>query len=85
MGKMGFRYVERKTPRARKRPGRSYVAVGRKPKLGTGERFEALEEGLKKKGARSPGALAAWIGRRKYGPKRFTALSVAGRKRRRRK
>jgi len=77
---MAFKYVKRSGPKARKRPGKSYVAVGKKPKLGTGKRFGALETALKKKGAKSPGALAAWIGRRKYGPKKFAGLSAAARR-----
>lgn len=48
----------------------------RKPPLGTGERFDQLTAALAKRpGVRNPAALAAWIGRRKYGAKRFAALS----------
>lgn len=54
----------------------------KKAKLGTGKRFKGLVSKLKKKGVRSPKALAAWIGRKKYGKKRFAKLSAAGRKRR---
>lgn len=78
---MVYKYVERKGPKAKKRPGKSYVAKGKKPKLGTGKRFGALEGALEKKGAKSPGALAAWIGRRKYGPKKFAKISATARKR----
>lgn len=53
----------------------------KKPKLGTGKRFSSLTAKLRAKGASNPKALAAWIGRRKWGSKRFTKLSVAGRKR----
>jgi len=45
-----------------------------KPKLGSGARFKKL---AKKVG--SP-ALAAWIGRKKYGAKKFAKLSAGGRK-----
>lgn len=45
-----------------------------KAKLGSGARFKALS---KKVG--SP-ALAAWIGRKKYGAKKFAQLSARGRK-----
>lgn len=48
--------------------------MARKPKLGTGTRFKKLE---KKVG--SP-ALAAYIGRKKYGKKKFAQLSTKGRK-----
>lgn len=57
----------------------------RKAKLGTGKRFKSLKKKLaSRKGKRkvkNPGALAAWIGRRKYGKKRFAKLSAKGRKR----
>lgn len=78
---MVYKYVKKTTTRAKQTPGKSYVAKGKKPKLGTGKRFAALKGALKKKGAKSPASLAAWIGRRKYGPKRFAQLSVAGKKR----
>lgn len=48
-------------------------------KLGTGARFKALTKKLtKKKGVTNPKALAAWIGRKKYGNKRFGQLSAGG-------
>lgn len=53
----------------------------KKPKLGTGERFAKLKASLAKRGATNPGALAAYIGRKKFGSKRFTKLSKAGAKR----
>ncbi len=52
-----------------------------KPKLGSGARFKVLTKKLSSKGVRDPKALAAAIGRKKYGAKRFAALSAAGRKR----
>jgi hypothetical protein len=55
----------------------------RKPKLGSGVRFRRLTGQLRARGARNPAALAAWIGRRKYGRKRFAAMSAKGRRRRR--
>lgn len=55
--------------------------MAKKPKLGSGKRFKQLKGKLAKKGARSPGALAAWIGRKKYGAKKMSQLSSAGRKR----
>ena len=54
----------------------------KKPKLGTGKRFKQLSSKLKKKGAKNPKALAAWIGRKKYGPKKIAKLSAKGKKRR---
>lgn len=49
-----------------------------KGKLGTGEWFGRLKKALAEKGAKSPGALAAFIGRKKYGNKKFAALSAKG-------
>ena len=68
---MAFVYSIRKGKVAKQRPGKSLVAKGKKPKLGAGGRFAALKKGLAKKGAKNPGALAAWIGRKKYGTKKF--------------
>jgi hypothetical protein len=52
-----------------------------KPPLWSGERFRQLTKKLKAKGARSPRALAAWIGRKKYGKRRFQRAAAAARKR----
>ena len=46
------------------------------PKLGTGKRFAQLKSKLAYKGAHNPGALAAYIGRKKYGKRRFAQLSA---------
>jgi hypothetical protein len=48
-------------------------------KLGDGSRFKATKKALAKRGAKNPAALAAWVGRKKYGNDRFAALSAAGR------
>lgn len=51
-----------------------------KAKLGSGARYKALTKTLsKRKGVRDPGALAAFIGRKKYGKKRFQKLAAKGR------
>lgn len=51
----------------------------RKAPLGTGQRFKALKAKLSKRGGVSnPGALAASIGRKKYGAKKFAALAHHG-------
>jgi hypothetical protein len=50
-------------------------------KLGGGGRFAALEAKLSKKGVKNPGAVAAKIGREKYGSEKFQALAAAGRRR----
>lgn len=52
-----------------------------KAKLGSGGRFKALKNKLsKEKGVTNPGALAASIGRAKYGTKGFGKLSAKGKK-----
>ena len=56
----------------------------KKAKLGIGKRFATLKGKLARKGIKNPAALAASIGRKKYGAKRFAALSARGRKKARR-
>ena len=53
---------------------------GGQPKLGSGARFKNLTTNLKKQGAKNPKALAAAIGRKKYGPKKMAAMAKKGRK-----
>jgi hypothetical protein len=51
-----------------------------KPKLGSGERFDQLAKQLgNRPGVKNPAALAAYIGRKKYGAKKFGQLSKGGR------
>ena len=57
----------------------------KKSKPGSGKRFKALTKKLaSKKGKnrkiKNPKALAAWIGRKKYGKNRFQKLATQGRK-----
>jgi len=49
-----------------------------KPKLGSGARFSALTQELASRGARDPKALAAYIGRKKYGAKKMGQLAAKG-------
>jgi hypothetical protein len=68
--------------------------MARKPRLGSGGRFRALKRKLASKRGRTrtgksrkiknPGALAAFIGRKKYGKARFQKMAARGRKRGRR-
>ncbi len=51
-----------------------------KPKLGSGKRFKKLTGELKSKGAKDPKALAAYIGRKKYGAAKMAKMAAAGRK-----
>lgn len=50
-----------------------------KAPLGQGGRFAALKQKLSKKGVRNPAAVAASIGRKKYGKSRFQKLATKGR------
>lgn len=51
------------------------------PKLGSGTRFKQLKNKLShQKGVTNPGALAAAIGRKKYGPKKMASLASKGKK-----
>lgn len=52
-----------------------------KPKLGSGKRFAALKSKLAKEpGVTNPGALAASIGRKKFGAAKMAKMSAKGRK-----
>jgi RecA-family ATPase len=45
--------------------------------------FQAVEESAAASGARDPAAVAASIGRKKYGKAKFQAMASAGRKKKR--
>ena len=49
-------------------------------KLGSGARFKAVEKSVAKSGAINPGAVAAVIGRKKYGPDKMAKLAAKGKK-----
>jgi phage head maturation protease len=49
------------------------------PKLGTGARFKKLSASLAAKGAKNPGALAAYIGRKKLGKAKFAKIAAKAR------
>lgn len=52
-----------------------------KPKLGTGARFKALTRSIAAQGnADDPAAVAASIGRKKYGAEKMAKMAAAGRK-----
>lgn len=57
------------------------MAKRKSMKLGGGGRFAKLKGKLKKRGAKNPGALAAYIGRKKYGKKAMSKMAARGRKR----
>ena len=59
--------------------GGVYVHNGPDMALGGGGRFAALEGKLAKRpGVTNPGALAAYIGRKKYGKSKFQKLAAGG-------
>lgn len=51
------------------------------PKLGSGKRFKMIANKLAKQGVNDPKALAASIGRKKYGNKKFQSLAMKGKER----
>jgi len=55
------------------------------PKLGTGKRFAAVEASAAKSGARNPKAVAAAVGRKKFGARKMSKLAATGRRRAARK
>lgn len=54
---------------------------GKSNKIGGGGRFAQVKAKVAAKGAKNPGALAAYIGRRSLGKAKFQKLAAAGRKR----
>lgn len=59
--------------------GEAITAAGKMPKLGTGKRFANLKKQLAGRGVNNPGALAAYIGRKKFGAKKMGQLAAKGR------
>lgn len=53
----------------------------KKPPLGTGKRFAAVEAAARKSGARNPAAVAAAAGRKAHGAKAMARYSAMGRNR----
>lgn len=53
---------------------------GKKPALGSGGRFKELSNKLAKQGVSDPDALAASIGRKKYGASKMASMAAKGRK-----
>lgn len=51
-----------------------------KAPLGQGGRFAAVEAAAAKGGATNPAAVAASVGRKKYGAKKMADMAAAGRK-----
>jgi len=60
---------------------KAYKKAKATSKPGSGKRFKALAKSAKAGGAKSGEAVAAAIGRKKYGKKRFQKMAAAGKKR----
>lgn len=52
----------------------------KKQKLGSGKRFSDLTKKLSSESISNPSALAAYIGRKKYGPEKMASLASKGKK-----
>ena len=76
----GKRAVKR-TEAVLRKAMKNYKRVKKTSKLGSGKRFSAMTKALKARGAKNPGALAAYIGKKRYGAKRMAKMAAAGRKR----
>lgn len=58
-----------------------WKTMTKKPPLGSGQRFAALKSKLASKpGVTNPGALAAYIGDKKYGAAKMGKMAAKGRK-----
>jgi hypothetical protein len=57
------------------------MAAKKKPKLGSGARFKAVAASARKSGARNPKAVAAAVGRARYGKAKMAKMAAAGRRR----
>lgn len=51
-----------------------------KAKLGSGARFKTVEASARASGAKNPAAVAAAVGRAKYGNKKMAQMAAAGRR-----
>ena len=71
--------------KTRRRLRKKASRVKKTAKLGSGKRFKAVMASAKAGGARDPAAVAAVVGRKKYGKKKMAKLSAKGRKRKAKK
>ena len=67
---------------ARRAARQAYQRAVKTSRPGQGRRFKALAKAAKAGGATNPEAVAAAVGRKKYGKKAFQRMAVAGKKRR---
>lgn len=69
-----------KLPKAKRQEARKAYQRAKKKPVGEGSRFKAVEKSAKASGARNPAAVAAAVGRKKYGKKRMQRMAAAGRR-----
>ena len=69
-----------KSTLAQRRSARKGYQQAKKKPLGEGSRFRAIAKSAKLGGAKEPEAVAAFVGRKKYGPKKMARLAAQGRK-----
>lgn len=72
--------MARKSPAARSEARKDYEHAAAEHAAGEGSRFKALKKAVAAGGARNPGAVAASIGRKKFGKKKFQKMASEGRK-----
>jgi len=65
---------------AERRKARKLYMKAKKKPLGEGSRFAAVAKIAAAGGAKNPKAVAAAIGRKKYGSKKMAKMAAAGRK-----
>jgi hypothetical protein len=58
------------------------MSITKKPKLGSGVRFKKLANKMAREGVNDPDAVAAAIGRKKYGNKKMQSMAEKGKERR---
>ncbi len=72
--------MARSSPSARSKARENYKQAVKNSPPGGGGRFKAVEEEAAAGGARNPAAVAAYVGRKKYGKKKFAEMGQKGRK-----
>jgi hypothetical protein len=72
--------VVRASKAERRAARREYIKAAGKYKPGEGGRFKAVEKSAAAGGAENPAAVAAAVGRKKYGKTKFQKMAAAGRK-----
>ena len=68
------------TKSLKKKVHEHYKEVAKKHPAGEGSRFKAVEASAKASGASNPAAVAAAVGRKKYGATKMAKMAAAGRK-----